>query len=225
MGSPASTGGSCHAPYGGCGAHGPTRTRQQIALTFDDGPSEATMRVLDVLEEAGAKATFFVVGERVAQHERELRRMAAGGFQIGNHTWKHDYISKIPEGELRASIAKTSDAIRSACGVEPEVMRPPGGVWSDAALAVLGKMGLPAVMWNVDPRDWETRDARSTIEHVLDRAADGRIVIMHDLYQQTADAVEVIVPELVSRGFELLTVGELARERGGMRPGALHDGF
>ena len=199
--------------------------KPQIALTFDDGPSDATMRVLDALEKAGAKATFFVVGERVAGHERELKRMAAGGFQIGNHTWGHECIDRIPEEELRRTLGSTNEAVQNACGVTSAVMRPPGGVWSDAALAVLGEMGFPAVLWNVDPRDWETRDAQSTIEHVLGKAEDGRIVIMHDRYESTADAVEVIVPELVSRGFELLTVSELAQARGGMQPGERYYGF
>ena len=203
----------------------PDRPKPQIALTFDDGPSAVTSRVLDALEKAHAKATFFVVGERVGGYRSELQRMVADGFQIGNHTWDHAYISKIPEDELRSSISETNAAIEQACGVVPEVMRPPGGAWSDAALEVLRDMRLPAVFWNVDPRDWETRDARSTVEHVLDRAADGRIVIVHDLYGQTADAVEVIVPELVSRGFDMVTVSELARGRGGMLPGERYYGF
>ena len=199
--------------------------KPQIALTFDDGPSDVTARVLDALEKAGAKATFFVVGERVAGHERELRRMVAAGFQIGNHTWSHEYISRIPEEELRRTLGSTNEAVQNACGVMPTVMRPPGGVWSDAALAISSEMGFPAVFWNVDPRDWETLDAQTTIEHVIDKAEDGRIVIMHDRYESTADAAEVIVPELVSRGFELLTVSELAQARGGMQPGARYYGF
>lgn len=195
------------------------KIRPQIALTFDDGPSRATNRVLDVLEKTGAKATFFVVGERVADYGPELRRAAAGGFQIGNHTWHHEYISKIPEAELRDVLVRTNDAIREACGVTPTVMRPPGAFWSDDALAVLGDMGLPAIFWSVDPRDWKTRDAQSTIDYVLDNAKEGDIVLMHDLYQPTADAAEVIVPELISRGYELVTVNELARSRGGLQPG------
>ena len=86
-------------------------------------------------------------------------------------------------------------------------------------------MGLPAVFWNVDPCDWEMRDSQSTIDHVLEKAEDGRIVIMHDYLEATADAVEVIVPELVERGFELLTVHELAQRRGGMLPGERYYGF
>lgn len=200
-------------------------TRPKIALTFDDGPSDATMRVLDVLEKAHSLATFFVEGERVAEHEPKLKRMAAGGFQIGNHTWSHEYINEISKGKLRRIINSTNDAIREACGVTPSVMRPPGGFWSDAALAVLGEMGLSVVFWNVDPRDWKTKNAQSTIDHVLEKAEDGRIVLMHDVYEPTADAVEVIVPELVSRGYELVTVDELARDRGGMQPGARYYGF
>ena len=126
---------------------------------------------------------------------------------------------------MRSSLARTADAIREACGVAPAVVRPPGGNWSDAALAVLADMGLPAVFWNVDPRDWEERNAQNIVGHVLDEAEDGRVVIMHDLYEQTAEAVETIVPELVSRGFELVTVDELAKDRGGMSPGERYYGF
>lgn len=198
---------------------------KSIALTFDDGPSDATMRVLDALERAGGKATFFVVGKQVAGRERELRRMAAGGFQIGNHTWDHEYINRIPAEELRRALSSTNQAICAACGVTPSVMRPPGGVWSDAALDVLAEMGFPAVFWNVDPRDWETLNAQSTVEHVLEKAKDGCIVIMHDRYEPTADAVERLIPELASRGFALLTVDELARRGGGMRPGERYYGF
>lgn len=200
-------------------------TRPKIALTFDDGPSDATARIIDVLEETGSKATFYVLGERVAHHERELKRMAAGGLQIGNHTWSHKFIQEIPADELRRSISRTNDAIRAACGVVPTTLRPPGGTWCDASLAILREMGLPAVFWNVDPRDWATKDAQSTIDHVLEKAEDGRIVIMHDRYEQTANAAEVIVPALVSRGFDLLTVDELAQNRGGMEPGERYYGF
>ena len=203
----------------------PMVSKPQIALTFDDGPSNVTHRVLGALEKAGAKATFFVVGGRIARYEHELKRMAAGGFQIGNHTWDHDFISKISESELRRTIERTNEAIYKACGVTPTVMRPPSSFYNDTALAVLAEMGLPAVFWNVDPRDWETKDAQSTIDHVLNRAEDGRIIIMHDVYEQTADAVEIIVPQLISRGFDLITVDELACSRGGMRPGEIYFGF
>ena len=199
--------------------------KPQMALTFDDGPSHVTGRILDALENAGAKATFFVTGKRVASYERELKRMVAGGFQIGNHTWDHDFLRDDREEEFRRSLSQTNDAIHSACGVTPTIMRPPGGVCSDYALSVLREMGFAAVFWNVDPRDWETRDAQSTVEHVLEWAKDGRIVIMHDLYESTADAVEDLVPMLVSRGYELLTVDELTRDRGGLQPGTKHYGF
>ena len=193
--------------------------RPRIALTFDDGPSEVTNRVLDVLEVAGAKATFFVLGERVEHYTSELRRMAAGGFQIGNHTWSHEYISRISEEELRSTITRTNDVIREACGVTPTVMRPPGGVWSNDALDVLADMGFPAVFWHTDPRDWETEDALSIIDSVFHNVLAEDVVIMHDLYESTADAVEAIVPEFVSHGIELVTIDELAKSCGGLRPG------
>ena len=199
--------------------------RPQIALTFDDGPSEVTNRVLDVLEEAGAKATFFVLGEQVEDHVPELRRMAAGGFQIGNHTWGHEYISRISEEELRSTLTRTNDAIREACGVTPTVMRPPGGFFSYEALDVLADMGFPVLFWGTDPRDWETKDAASTIDYVFHNVVARDVVIMHDVYESTADAVEVIVPELLSIGVELVTIDELAKGCGGLCPGRMYRRF
>jgi len=201
-------------------------SNKKIALTFDDGPSiPATDRILTVLEKEKARATFFVVGERVSAHSAQLKRMVQNSFQIGNHTWKHEYISRITKEELQQTIQNTSDAIADACGVTPVIMRPPGGFVDTASASIVGRMGLAAVLWSVDPRDWKTRDTQSTIDYILMHAADGAVILMHDLYEATAAAAEFLIPELKRQGYDLVTVEELAADRGGISPGNVYYDF
>ncbi|MDO5131927.1 MAG: polysaccharide deacetylase family protein [Eubacteriales bacterium] len=191
-----------------------------IALTFDDGPAPgSTDRILDALEQAGARATFFVVGNRVADHAERLRRMKRDGHQIGCHTWNHEYISEISRSELKASLQKTNDAVLKACGTLPEIMRPPGEKHSEDSLKTVGETGMPAVLWSVDPRDWERRNTQFIIDYVLRHVQGGDIVLLHDLYHTTAAAAEYLIPELIRRGFSLLTIKELSDRTGGMMPG------
>jgi peptidoglycan/xylan/chitin deacetylase (PgdA/CDA1 family) len=177
---------------------------------------------LDALKASGAKATFFVVGNRVHDHAGLLRRMAAEGHQIGNHTWNHDMIHLMDEEDLRRSIQKTEDAIYQACQVKPVIMRPPGGTHSPASRQMLKEMGLPLILWSVDPKDWRSRNVESNLNYVLSHTWNGDIILMHDLYEATAAAVEIFLPELIARGFELVTVDELARRGSRPKPGTVY---
>lgn len=201
------------------------RDRKLLILTFDDGPSdEYTPRVLTALEKANARATFFMMGSKVAGREHLLRRMVHNGCEIGCHMWNHEFITGDPE-VIRDSLGRTREAIRAASGVSPVLMRPPGGVSSPESLELVSQMNLGIICWNVDPRDWDTLDTASTVEHVLANAADGKIVIMHDIYEPTARAAEILIPELVSQGYELVSVSEAAAARGGITPGKISYAF
>lgn len=191
-----------------------------IALTFDDGPkASVTNRILKSLEEAGGRATFFMVGSNVAVNEDSVNQMVAQGCQVGNHTFGHKYITNLTAQELETQLGGTNQAVLDACGILPMVMRPPGGKTDEASLNALAEMGMPAILWSIDTKDWKHRDAQITIQTVLDQVRDGDIILMHDIYSATADAAEVLIPALVERGFQLVTVGELASFRGGMAPG------
>ena len=202
-------------------------SKPMVALTFDDGPrAQYTNRILAALESVGGRATFFMLGQSVTGANADaVRRMVADGCEVGNHTWNHTYLTKLSSDGIVSDLGKTDQAIADACGVSPVVMRPPGGYKSDAALATLGQMGKPAIFWSVDPQDWKTRNAQSTIDHVLSKVRDGDIILMHDIYDPTAAAAEVIIPELVNRGYQLLTISELAAMRGGAEPGKAYYSF
>ena len=200
--------------------------RPMVALTFDDGPrASVTDRILQYLRDAGGKATFFMIGNRVAANEDSVNQMVAQGSQVGNHTFDHQYITKLNLTEMQQQIGGTSQAILEACGILPTVVRPPGGKVDQASLNVLATMGMPAVMWSIDTRDWQHRDAEKTVETVLSQVTDGDIILMHDIYPSTADAAAVLIPALTERGYQLVTVSELAMYRGGMLPGHKYSKF
>ncbi len=199
-------------------------SRPMVALTYDDGPqTTAGNRIMDCLARYDAKATFFVVGDRCASRASEMQRMAAEGHEIGNHTYQHKYLNKLDAAQIRYQIEQGRQAVTDACGVSPALVRLPGGNKNDTVLA---NVAYPMIMWSVDTRDWATRNTQSTVSAVLNSVRDGDIVLMHELYESTAEATEQIVPELIARGYQLVTVSELAQARGiPLEPGKLYYNF
>lgn len=199
-------------------------SRPMIALTYDDGPvAGCTDRILAALEMYGGKATFFMLGKKVQPNAGLVKRMVADGCEVGNHTWNHENITKISADAVRDTLNRTSDAIESACGVRPIVMRPPGGNRDDASLAAVGSVGMSAYYWRIDTRDWEHKNTQKTVASILDNVRDGDIILMHDVH--SAEASEQVIPELINRGYQLVTVTELAEARGGAAPGVIYYSF
>lgn len=200
-------------------------SKPMIALTFDDGPSGATTRILDALEANGGRATFFMVGNRMRSYPSVINRMVALGCEPASHTWDHSYLTKLSEGQILSNLNQVDDTLQSIAGVRTVIVRPPGGYINDASKAALAKRGTPAVLWSIDTLDWKTRNAQKTIDTVLSNVKDGDIILMHDLYETSADAAVVLIPELKNRGYQLVTVSELASYRGGMQPGHTYSRF
>lgn len=185
--------------------------KPMIALTFDDGPSAYTSDILDQLEKYGAHATFFVVGNRVSTFSNTIKRAYNLGCEIGNHSWSHPALSSISVSAMKKELSKTDNAIKSVIGIAPELLRPPyGAVDSD----VRNNAGKPLIHWSIDTRDWETRNSSRTISSVLNNVRDGSIILMHDIYAATRDAAVSLIPTLIEKGYQLVTVSELAAYRG-----------
>lgn len=205
--------------------HGIDPTKPMVALTFDDGPAPSTSRILDALEANGARATFYMVGNRMNSYQDTVRRVAALGCEIGSHTWGHNYITKLGNEGLQSNLNQFNTALTQIAGVRAATMRPPGGFVNDASKQALASYGVPAILWSIDTLDWKTKNAQKTINTVLTEVKDGDIILMHDLYSTTADATVVLIPELISRGYQLVTVSELASCRGGMQAGQVYHSF
>lgn len=202
--------------------------RPMVALTFDDGPhAPVTNRILDSLEVNGGRATFFMVGNRVKgkANTAAVARMTALGCEVANHTYEHKTITKLNAAGIQSQLGQANDNIRTAGGVSPVLMRPPGGAKNDASMKTVGSMGMSAVLWSIDTLDWKTKNKQKTIDSVIGHVKDGDIILMHDIYGPTADAAEVIIPKLKAMGFQLVTVSEMASYRGGMQPGKVYSRF
>lgn len=196
--------------------------KKLVALTFDDGPSRrATGRILDTLEEYGVVATFFVVGKASPSQEDSeslkrdrhalMKRAVEMGCEIGNHTMEHKYLTQLTALEILEQINGVNDIVFEATGTTPTLVRPPYGSKSQL---VFDTVQFPLILWSIDTRDWETRNADKTYNAVMNYVRDGDIVLMHDLYESTAEAVERIVPALLEQGFTLVTVSQLFQYRG-----------
>ena len=189
--------------------------KPMIALTFDDGPGPGTRRILRALESVDGRATFCMVGDRVNDYAQTARMVAEQGSEIATHTLSHPNLAKLSAGEVRAELEQSIAAIEQVTGVRPGVLRPPYGSTSEDVQQVCREMGVVIANWNVDTEDWRVRDADVILNHVLDNARDGAIVLCHDLYPETAAAMEQAVEALAAQGYQLVSVSELLQARAG----------
>ncbi len=198
--------------------------RPMVALTYDDGPQPSVgNRIMDCLAQYGGKATFFMVGDRVGGYASEVQRMVAEGHEVANHSMNHKYLQKQGAAEIQAQVNRCNDAIEAACGVRPRLMRLPGGNYN---ATVLANTHMPMIQWNIDTKDWKTKNAQQTVNVVLSQVKDGDIILMHELYGATGDASMQLIPELTNRGFQLVTVSEMAAAKGRtLEAGKLYSSF
>ena len=191
-----------------------------IAFTFDDGPHQViTNRILDLLEKTNSRATFFVLGTRVGSYADTVKRAYSLGCEIGNHSYSHANLRKANAEDRRYEVNRTNKLIREITGETPTLFRVPYGDFK----GIEADIGMPLIQWCIDTEDWKYKDQKGSgrsaaqreldkqkiVSAVLDNATGGEIVLMHDLYEMTAEAFEEIVPELIKRGFVLVTVSEL----------------
>ncbi len=195
------------------GEYEPDKESKMVALTFDDGPGPYTSELLDTLEQYGAKATFFQLGEQVEQYGEELLpRMVALGCQIGNHSYNHPNLKELSESEITEQFTKTDELINQySGGYTPTVARTPYGSQDETITNLIGK---PCIFWSLDTLDWETKDVASNISAVMDHVSDGEIILMHDIWSTTVESIKTIVPQLIEQGYELVTIDEIAEAKG-----------
>lgn len=189
--------------------------KPMVALTFDDGPSAHTERLLDIFRKNGGKGTFFVLGNTLDNRRDTLKRMVNEGHEIGNHSWNHRQFTNIGIDEVKDQIMMTRAKIYDITGVDCTIVRPPYGACSDEIRALGKEIGVSYVNWSVDTLDWKTKNADAVYKEIMKDAGDGHIILCHDLHKTTVDAMERVIPDLVKQGYQLVTVSELLTCRGG----------
>lgn len=180
---------------------------KRIALTFDDGPHpKVTEQILNTLDKYNAKATFFMLGSRVKHYPNIARDVLARGHEIGNHSWNHPVLTKMPMEQVLKEYTSTANEIELAINQGATVFRPPYGATNDDINA---KIPVPVVLWSIDTLDWKHRNSQLLLTYIKKNMHNNAIVLMHDIHQSTADGLDAVLAYLQSEGYEFVTVSEI----------------
>lgn len=198
--------------------------KPMVAITYDDGPHRTyTNQILDTLEKYNSVATFFELGNRAVSCSDILQREVSLGCEVANHSYNHPNLATLSAGGVYSQINDTKNIIYNGCGVTPKLVRPPYGSHN---ATVRANVNAPVILWSIDTLDWKYRDASYVTSVIKNQVTDGSIILMHSLYASTAKATEIIVPWLISQGYQLVTVSELAEARGvQMQNGKVYTAF
>ncbi|UUX34635.1 polysaccharide deacetylase family protein [Fundicoccus culcitae] len=173
--------------------------RPLIALTFDDGPNETTLQILDVLEKHEVHATFFQLGMNVVEYPEISKKVYEKGHKIGNHSFSHANYATISDDEVKEEMRLTQEAVATATGATPKLYRMPYGIGGQRVVEMFPD--LQTVFWNIDSLDWEFRDSDKTVSEIMNTVKHRSIVLMHDIYPENVETLDRIIPYLKDQGY------------------------
>lgn len=189
-------------------------SKPMVAITYDDGPHQTvTMEILDTMERYNAHATFFMIGDRISHHTAIVKRMVNLNCELGNHTFGHQDLSQMSQSEMERQLQSSVDALASVVENDylPKLVRPPFG---NTDKQLQQTCPYPMIVWSIDTRDWSHQNVERSVNEVMSQVQDGDIILMHDMYEATAKATEIIVKQLTEEGYQLLTVSEMFEAKG-----------
>ncbi|UUZ86045.1 polysaccharide deacetylase family protein [Paenibacillus sp. P26] len=194
----------------------PAKGAKIVALTFDDGPDgKYTARILDILKEQHVHATFFLIGQHAAKYPQIVKRIHEEGHAIGNHSWDHSDLSKLPEDQVREEIVRVDDVIKNITGEAPQLFRAPYGAISRDVLTDAVSTGHQIIGWSVDTQDWEGKSAAGIMATLKKEMRPGAIILQHSAggkggnLANTVEALPQIIAYLKKEGYSFLTVPDL----------------
>lgn len=180
--------------------------KKMIALTFDDGPNYNTSKIIEILNKYNVRATFFVLGSKINHNEKIIKTMDEYGMEIGNHTYSHKLMTSMSNLDIIKEVEDTSDLIYNIVGKYPNLVRPSYGSFNKK---IKESINMPIIIWNIDTLDWKSHNSKKIVSRVMNKVSDGDIILMHDIYSATVKAVDILVPKLISEGYQLVSVSEL----------------
>jgi peptidoglycan-N-acetylglucosamine deacetylase len=184
----------------GASAAAPAACSGYVGLTYDDGPnSGTTSQLLNALRQNGVRATFFSIGQKVQQNPSLARSQVDAGMWVGNHSWTHPHLTQMSSSQIQSELSQTQNALRSATGQTPQLFRPPYGETNGTLKSIESQMGLTEVLWSVDSQDWNGASTAQIVQ-AASNLQNGGVILMHDGYQTTINAIPQIVANLNSRG-------------------------
>ena len=185
--------------------------KPMIALTFDDGPNHNTIKILDILEKYNIKATFFLLGTNIKGNEETIKKMSKLNMEIGNHMYSHKLPTKLKKEEILNEIKKVDNIIYNITKKNPTVIRPSYGLVNNKMKNIIDR---PIIIWNIDTLDWKYHNSKRIYNRVINKVKDGDIILMHDIYSATTNSLNLIIPELLKKGYQFVTISELLYNKG-----------
>lgn len=177
-----------------------------VAITFDDGPSQYTEEIIETLEENDCNATFFVLGNKVEAYQNVIRESIKNGNEIGNHSYNHKWLSRLSTSEIIDQITKTQNILQETVGYTPTHLRP---TYGSVNQRIRKNTNLTITLWTIDTKDWKIKDIDRIVEKAIQNVEDGDIILMHDIFERSSEALKKIIPILKEKGFQLVTISEL----------------
>lgn len=188
------------------------KNKKTIAFTFDDGPSgEYTIDIVNELLKNKARATFFMVGSKMYTYEKSLLYAYQNKMEIGSHTYNHINLKKAKETLAKEELEKTDILYNEITGSNIKLLRPPYGAYNDKTLK---NYDYAFITWNIDTNDWRYRNSKYIEEHILSHVTDGSVILMHDSYKTTVEAVRNVLPKLYALNYQVVSVSDLAAIKG-----------
>ncbi|KAL9043801.1 MAG: hypothetical protein Q9214_003022 [Letrouitia sp. 1 TL-2023] len=188
-----------------------------VALTVDDGPSEYTDEIMQILKSNEAAATFFIIGSQVAGREKTLQNLVRNGNELGNHAMHDEPSRSLSDSTLVEEIHSVEEMMHKAYAVvgeepPPKYFRPGSGFFSERMRKMLGRLGYRLVLGSIYPHDPQIRFWRVNVNHILSMVRPGGIIICHDRRSWTAPMLRKVLPEIVRKGYRIVTITELLKE-------------
>ena len=196
-----------------------------VAITFDDGPSIYTSRILDTLQQHGGRVSFFVMGSKVEEHKSKINRAVLMDCEIICHAWDHLKLDEQSRRIIKKQLVNTIKAIAKITGKVSLTFRPPYGQTNEKVIKIAEKLGLAIVNWTLDPQDWDRQivNAGAIYSYIMKNVKDGDIILCHDTGEATSTAMSRVIPDLIARKYRLVTVTELLKEKYGViEPGKIY---
>lgn len=188
-------------------------TKKLIAITFDDGPGPYTNNLVDILRDNKAKATFFMLGNRLNNYRDAVLNVYNSGMEVAYHSYRHSNFLSQNLATITNELNKSNEILESIIGEPFKIVRPPYGSINTSVKNILN---MPIILWDIDANDWkaENKNAEYLKNYILNKASDGDIILLHDIHKTSVDAIELVLPELYAKGYQVVTVSSLAESFG-----------
>lgn len=195
------------------------RVQPAVALSFDDGPTEFTQEVLDILAENDCRATFFMVGTNMDLRPEMVKAVYESGNEVGLHTWRHNDLNTMDAKAIVRNLELCQNIVMEQTGTTAKWLRPPYGKVGPSTYGACTSLGMYIATWSIDSRDWSLQNAQKIYNEVIKQLGNGDIILFHDTHASTVEALKTILPEIKARGYQVLTVDELLSFRESLRSG------